>query len=62
MVVLGSQEADIENKGKFSFRVRKWLKMADFALSTFELAQRFGNKRKSRLFRRLVFSGRKDGI
>ena len=58
MVSLGSREAGIENKGFFSSRVRKWLKMADFALSTFEPAQVLGNKRKSRLFRRLVFSGR----
>jgi hypothetical protein len=37
MVVLGSQGMDIDFKGFFSSKVRKWLKMADFAFSTFEL-------------------------
>ena len=58
MVVLGSQRASIDFKGFFILKVRKWLKMANFDTLTFELAQTLGNKRKSRLFRRLVFSGR----
>lgn len=39
MVILGSREASIENKGFFGSKVHKWLKMANFALSTFEPAQ-----------------------
>ena len=51
-----------ENKGFFFLTVRKFKKMTVFDSWTFELAQRLGNKRKSRLFRRLVSSGRKDRI
>ena len=36
--------------------------MANFGSWTFEPAQHLGNKRKSLLFRRLVFSGRNDWI
>lgn len=60
--MLGFQTAYIDFKGKFASRVRKFAKMAVFCLSTFELLQMLGNKRKSRLFRRLVFSGRNGGI
>ena len=60
MVVLGSQRASIENKGFFASRVRKFKKMTVFDSWTCELAQRLENKRKSRLFRRLAFSGRNE--
>ena len=57
-MVLGSRGASVDFKGFFGSRVRKWLKMDNFTLWTFEPALLLGNKRKSRLFRRLVFSGR----
>ena len=60
MVVLGSQGRGAENKSFFTSKVRKFAKRAVFCRSTFELLQMLGNKRKSRLFRRLVFSGRNE--
>ena len=51
---LDSRAASIDFKGFFFLKVRKSKKMAIFDSWTFELAQRLGNKRKSRLFRRLL--------
>ena len=60
MMGLGSQKTSIENKGIFGSRVRKWLKMTNFTLWTFEPAQRIGNKRKNADFSAFVFSGRNE--
>ena len=58
MMVLGSRRAGTDFKGFLGSRVRKCLKMVIFGSWTFEPVQTLGNKRKSRLFRRLLFSGR----
>ena len=50
MVILGSREAGIENKGNFALKVRKSKKMAIFDSWTFEPVQTLGNKRKKHHF------------